>query len=127
MRESSSQAVILPSSSTPGPKGEPEVLSWPPRKLQKVSARMPIILAFVMKEKTVMYVFLFGSLCQSFVSFALGAIGSVQEGGQYKNTVDLPQTSFNMKANAVQREPEIQKLWEDKQILQKLLERNTGV
>jgi hypothetical protein len=55
------------------------------------------------------------------------AEGSVQEGGQYKDTVDLPQTSFNMKANAVQREPEIQKLWEDKQILQKLLERNTGV
>ncbi|CAM6007741.1 unnamed protein product [Sphagnum balticum] len=54
------------------------------------------------------------------------AEGSVQEGGQYKDTVDLPQTSFNMKANAVQREPEIQKLWEDKQILQKLLERNTG-
>lgn len=53
--------------------------------------------------------------------------GAVQEGGQYKDTVDLPQTSFNMKANAVQREPEIQKLWEDKQILQKILERNTGV
>lgn len=32
-----------------------------------------------------------------------------------------------MKANAVQREPEIQKLWEDKQILQKIVERNTGV
>jgi len=88
---------------------------------------MPIILAFVMKEKTVIYDFLCGSLCQPFVSFALGAVGSVQEGGQYKDTVDLPQTSFNMKANAVQREPEIQKLWEDKQILQKLLERNTGV
>lgn len=50
-----------------------------------------------------------------------------QDGGQYKETVDLPQTSFGMKANAVQREPEIQKLWEDKQILQKLMDRNSGV
>lgn len=49
-----------------------------------------------------------------------------QDGGQYKETVDLPQTSFGMKANAVQREPEIQKLWEDKQILQKLMDRNSG-
>lgn len=53
--------------------------------------------------------------------------GSSQDGGQYKDSVDLPQTSFGMKANAVQREPEIQKLWEDKQILQKLMEKNTGV
>lgn len=53
--------------------------------------------------------------------------GGVQQGGLYKDTVDLPQTNFNMKANAVQREPEIQKLWEDKQILQKIVERNTGV
>lgn len=51
----------------------------------------------------------------------------MQQGGLYKDTVDLPQTNFNMKANAVQREPEIQKLWEDKQILQKIVERNTGV
>jgi len=55
-----------------------------------------------------------------------GAGGS-QDGGQYKDTVDLPQTSFGMKANAVQREPEIQKLWEEKQILQKLMDKNTGV
>lgn len=32
-----------------------------------------------------------------------------------------------MKANAVQREPEIQKLWEERQILQRMMERNTGV
>lgn len=50
-----------------------------------------------------------------------------QDVGQYKDTVDLPQTSFGMKANAVQREPEIQKLWEEKQILQKLMDKNTGV
>lgn len=54
-------------------------------------------------------------------------LGGSQEGGQYKDTVDLPQTSFGMKANAVQREPEIQKLWEEKQILQKMMEKNTGV
>lgn len=53
--------------------------------------------------------------------------GGSQDGGQYKDTVDLPQTNFGMKANAVQREPEIQKLWEEKQILQKMMDRNTGV
>lgn len=57
----------------------------------------------------------------------LGYGSGSQDSGQYKDTVDLPQTTFGMKANAVQREPEIQKFWEDKQILQKLMEKNTGV
>ena len=49
------------------------------------------------------------------------------EGGQYKDTVDLPKTSFGMRANSVVREPEIQKMWEDNKVLEKLLERNNEV
>ena len=32
------------------------------------------------------------------------------EAKSYKETVNLPQTEFNMRANAVQREPELQQL-----------------
>lgn len=70
--------------------------------------------------------FFASSLFLLITCLAYGAGGS-QDGGQYKESVDLPQTGFGMKANAVQREPEIQKLWEDKQILQKMMEKNTGV
>lgn len=59
--------------------------------------------------------------------FAQLLAGGLQEDSQYKETVDLPQTKFSMKANSVTREPEIQKLWEQKQVLQKLLEKNAGV
>ena len=41
----------------------------------------------------------------------------------YSKTVNLPKTSFSMKANLPNREPEIQKSWEDKRIYEKLLER----
>ncbi|KAL3685804.1 hypothetical protein R1sor_003826 [Riccia sorocarpa] len=54
------------------------------------------------------------------------AEGDSQEDSPYKDTVDLPRTKFSMKANSVTREPEIQKLWEQKQVLQKLQETNTG-
>ena len=50
-----------------------------------------------------------------------------REGGQYKDTVDLPKTSFGMRANAVVREPEIQKMWEENRVLERLLERNNKV
>jgi isoleucyl-tRNA synthetase len=49
------------------------------------------------------------------------------EGGKYKDTVDLPKTSFGMRANSVVREPEIQRMWEDNKVLEKLLERNNEV
>lgn len=48
------------------------------------------------------------------------------EPGSYKDTVNLPQTAFEMRANAVKREPEIQQFWEDHQIYQKLAETNPG-
>ena len=42
--------------------------------------------------------------------------------GPYKGTVNLPQTKFNMRANSVQREPQIQKLWEQNKVYTSLLE-----
>ena len=40
---------------------------------------------------------------------------------QYKDTLNLPQTTLAMRANATQREPEIQKLWEEMDIYNKML------
>ncbi|CAI9118806.1 OLC1v1020422C2 [Oldenlandia corymbosa var. corymbosa] len=52
--------------------------------------------------------------------------GLKQEDGKYKHTVDLPKTTFGMRANAVVREPEIQKLWDENQVFKKVVERNDG-
>jgi isoleucyl-tRNA synthetase len=48
------------------------------------------------------------------------------EPGSYKNSVNLPQTKFDMRANAVKREPEIQAFWNQKALYAKLAERNPG-
>ncbi|MBE9222582.1 isoleucine--tRNA ligase [Cyanobacterium stanieri LEGE 03274] len=48
----------------------------------------------------------------------------MSEPKSYKDTVNLPQTSFNMRANAVQKEPELQKFWTENQIYEKLAENN---
>ena len=42
----------------------------------------------------------------------------------YKDTVNLPQTSFNMRANAVKKEPELQEYWAKEQIYEKLGQNN---
>lgn len=44
----------------------------------------------------------------------------------YKETVNLPQTQFDMRANAVKREPEIQQFWAEQEIYQRLSENNPG-
>lgn len=44
----------------------------------------------------------------------------------YKDTLNLPQTDFPMKANLNQREPEMLKVWEEKNIYQKIQEKNRG-
>ena len=44
----------------------------------------------------------------------------------YKNTLNLPQTGFPMKANLTQREPEMLKFWEDNKIYEKMQEKNKG-
>ncbi|KAM0953121.1 putative isoleucine--tRNA ligase [Dioscorea sansibarensis] len=54
------------------------------------------------------------------------AEGGQPEDGKYKHTVDLPKTTFGMRANAVVREPEIQKLWEENQVWKRVVDSNTG-
>jgi isoleucyl-tRNA synthetase len=44
----------------------------------------------------------------------------------YKETLNLPQTDFPMKANLAQREPEMLKLWEEINIYQKIRESAKG-
>src|SRR5208282_6210129 len=44
----------------------------------------------------------------------------------YKDTLNLPQTGFPMKANLSQREPEILKFWEEIAVYRKIQEKNTG-
>lgn len=48
------------------------------------------------------------------------------ETGKYKDTVNLPKTQFDMRANAIKREPEIQKFWEDNKIYSNLSQNNPG-
>ena len=48
------------------------------------------------------------------------------ETGSYKDTVNLPKTKFDMRANAVKREPEIQKFWQENQIYERLSQENPG-
>ncbi|BAZ85711.1 isoleucine--tRNA ligase [Dolichospermum compactum] len=48
------------------------------------------------------------------------------ETGKYKDTVNLPKTNFDMRANAIKREPEIQKFWEENHIYSQLAQNNPG-
>ncbi|KAF7837821.1 isoleucine--tRNA ligase, chloroplastic/mitochondrial [Senna tora] len=54
------------------------------------------------------------------------AEGTKQEDGKYKHTVDLPKTTFGMRANSLIREPEIQKIWEDNQVFNRVVDKNNG-
>jgi isoleucyl-tRNA synthetase len=45
---------------------------------------------------------------------------------EYKDTVNLPQTDFSMRANAIIREPEIQKFWQEQGIFEALSHNNKG-
>ncbi|MBD2579992.1 isoleucine--tRNA ligase [Oscillatoria sp. FACHB-1406] len=44
----------------------------------------------------------------------------------YKDTVNLPQTKFDMRANAVKREPELQAFWGEQRIYDRLSQENPG-
>jgi isoleucyl-tRNA synthetase len=48
------------------------------------------------------------------------------EPGAYKETVILPKTEFDMRANAGKREPEIQQFWAEQQIYETLSKTNPG-
>lgn len=50
----------------------------------------------------------------------------VTESKTYKDTVNLPKTNFDMRANAIKREPEIQKFWAENQIYEQLSLNNPG-
>ncbi len=50
----------------------------------------------------------------------------VTDPGAYKDTVNLPQTRFDMRANATKREPEIQQFWAEHQIYEQLAQTNPG-
>ncbi|MEH1888903.1 MAG: isoleucine--tRNA ligase [Nostoc sp.] len=50
----------------------------------------------------------------------------MSEPGSYKDTVNLPKTNFEMRANAIKREPEIQKFWEENKIYDRLSKNNPG-
>lgn len=54
-------------------------------------------------------------------------LGIKHDEGKYKHTVDLPNTTFGMRANSSVREPELQKLWEDNEVFKKIVDRNDGV
>ncbi len=45
---------------------------------------------------------------------------------EYKDTVNLPQTDFSMRANAIAKEPEIQKFWQEQDIYEELSRNNRG-
>ena len=47
-------------------------------------------------------------------------------GVDYKSTLNLPQTQFSMRANAAQKEPEIQKYWAEHEIYETLATENSG-
>ncbi len=51
---------------------------------------------------------------------------AVTEPGAYKDTVNLPKTEFDMRANAVKREPELQQFWAEQQIYETLSRDNPG-
>jgi isoleucyl-tRNA synthetase len=48
------------------------------------------------------------------------------EAKSYKDTVNLPKTKFEMRANAVKREPELQQFWADEHIYDRLSHDNPG-
>jgi isoleucyl-tRNA synthetase len=49
---------------------------------------------------------------------------TVTEAKTYKDTVNLPKTQFDMRANAIKREPELQKFWAEHQIYERLSQDN---
>lgn len=51
---------------------------------------------------------------------------SPAELSEYKDTVNLPQTDFSMRANAIIKEPEIQKFWQEQGIFEGLTHNNQG-
>lgn len=49
-----------------------------------------------------------------------------EEESKYSKTVNLPITKFNQRADAVNREPEIQQFWKENQVYEKSFDNNKG-
>ena len=45
---------------------------------------------------------------------------------EYKNTLNLPQTNFPMRANLSKREPDFLKMWRDMDLYGKLMSQSKG-
>jgi isoleucyl-tRNA synthetase len=45
----------------------------------------------------------------------------------YSKTVNLPATKFDMRANSVVREPQLQQFWQDNKVYEQLCRDNPGV
>lgn len=60
------------------------------------------------------------------VSYAAKVAEDTSAPAAYKETVNLPKTKFDMRANANKREPEIQKFWAENQIYERLSQNNPG-
>ena len=50
----------------------------------------------------------------------------MSEANTYSDTVNLPQTTFSMRANSVKREPQLQQFWADNQVYETLAQTNPG-
>jgi isoleucyl-tRNA synthetase len=61
-----------------------------------------------------------------YASYAAKVAEDTSAPAAYKDTVNLPKTKFDMRANAVKREPELQKFWADNQIYERLSQNNPG-
>ena len=48
-------------------------------------------------------------------------MSETQEKVEYKNTINLPQTTLEMRANAINKEPQTQKFWEEINVYEKNL------
>ncbi len=61
---------------------------------------------------------------ESFINISQGF--DVADPGAYKDTVNLLKTHFDMRANAVKREPQLQAFWQEQQIYEQLAQNNPG-
>ena len=48
------------------------------------------------------------------------------ESDSYRNTINLPKTGFGMRANAVEREPQLQQFWAEHKVYERLSQSNPG-
>ena len=48
------------------------------------------------------------------------------ESDSYRSTINLPQTGFGMRANAVEREPQLQQFWAEHKVYERLSQENPG-